>query len=127
VSPATGLDRSLRPRRKVAILGGGCGGLAAAWELTQERNRGGFDVTVYQPGWRLGGKGASGRAPFGTGQRIEEHGLHLWFGFYRHAFTMLAQAYREAGLESSWWEGAFEKVPSIALYGRRPSGAASDP
>lgn len=110
-------------RRKVAILGGGCGGLAAAWELTQPRQHNRFEVTVYQLGWRLGGKGASGRTPFGPGQppdaagsRIEEHGLHLWFGFYRRAFTMLAEAYHEAGLGVDWWEGAFEKQPTFSLY-----------
>ena len=47
---------------KVAILGGGVGGMTAAFELTatpELRER--YDVTVYQLGWRLGGKGASGR------------------------------------------------------------------
>jgi uncharacterized protein with NAD-binding domain and iron-sulfur cluster len=70
-------------RRRVAILGGGAGSLAAAFELTatpELRER--YDVTVYQLGWRLGGKGASGRRKVGDGaERIEEHGLHVWFGF----------------------------------------------
>jgi hypothetical protein len=41
-------------RRKVAILGGGMGGLAAAFQLTataEARER--FEVTVYQEGWVL--------------------------------------------------------------------------
>lgn len=45
------------PRTKVAILGGGCGGLAAAWGLTASpalRRR--FEVTVYERGWQLGGR-----------------------------------------------------------------------
>ena len=49
-------------RTKVAVLGGGVGGMTAAFELTatpELRER--FDVTVYQLGWRIGGKGASGR------------------------------------------------------------------
>ena len=49
-------------RTRVAVLGGGCGGLSAAWALTATpalRER--FDVTVYERSWRLGGKGASGR------------------------------------------------------------------
>jgi uncharacterized protein with NAD-binding domain and iron-sulfur cluster len=38
-----------------------------------------YDVTIYQRGWRLGGKDASGRNRE-YGQRIEEHGLHMWMG-----------------------------------------------
>src|SRR4051794_28629288 len=84
-------------RRRVAILGGGAGSLAAAFELTatpQLRER--YDVTVYQLGWRVGGKGASGRNA-AYGQRIEEHGLHLWFGFYDNAFRLMRDAYAELG------------------------------
>jgi uncharacterized protein with NAD-binding domain and iron-sulfur cluster len=113
-------------RIKVAILGGGCGGLAAAWGLTDSAElRERYQVTVYQLGWQLGGKGASGRMPHpgkgrGTGQRIEEHGLHIWFGFYAHAFRMLKQAYAEAGLADgeNWWTVPFEKCHSVSLYER---------
>lgn len=84
-------------RKKVAILGGGIGAVYAAYQLTsfpgwQDR----FDVTLYQMGWRLGGKCASGRnAEFG--QRIEEHGLHIWSGFYYNAIRLMRQCYAEAG------------------------------
>src|SRR5581483_8745209 len=78
-----------RPKR-VAIVGGGCGAMAAAFELTRPELQGQFAVTVYQVGWRLGGKGASGRGP---GGRIEEHGLHLWMGFYENAFRLLRECY----------------------------------
>jgi uncharacterized protein with NAD-binding domain and iron-sulfur cluster len=47
---------------------------------------------VYQQGWRLGGKGASGR---GKHDRIEEHGLHLWMGFYENAFRVMRECYAE--------------------------------
>ena len=43
---------------RVAILGGGMAGLSAAWRLS-EPDSGASEVTVYQRGWRLGGKGAS--------------------------------------------------------------------
>jgi predicted NAD/FAD-binding protein len=44
--------------QKIAVLGGGVGSITAAYWLTsqpgwQER----YQVTVYQQGWRLGGKG----------------------------------------------------------------------
>ena len=67
--------------RKIAILGGGAGSLAAAHFLSAAPDwRERYEITVYQQGWRLGGKGASGRNAQ-LGQRIEEHGLHIWFGF----------------------------------------------
>lgn len=53
-----------------------------------------FDITVYQIGWRLGGKGASGRNRR-LGQRIEEHGLHIWAGFYENAFRVMRSCYAE--------------------------------
>ena len=47
---------------RIAILGGGMAGLAAAWALTDPQADSAVEsVTVYQRGWRLGGKGASGR------------------------------------------------------------------
>ena len=59
-------------------------GLAAAWRLSDPEGEQ-PEVTVYQRGWRLGGKGASSRGPNG---RIEEHGLHVWLGFYDNAFRL---------------------------------------
>ena len=59
-------------------------------------------MTVYQLGWRARWQGGKrprpARDPRRRGQRIEEHGLHIWFGFYEHAFRMLRGAYEEAGL-----------------------------
>ncbi len=79
--------------KRVSIFGGGCAGIAAAFELTRPEHGGAFDVTIYQMGWRLGGKGASGRDA-ATG-RIEEHGLHLWMGFYENAFRFMRDCYDE--------------------------------
>jgi len=68
-------------------------GLAAAWALTDPRPGSAVEsVTVYQRGWRLGGKGASSR---GRHNRIEEHGLHVWLGYYVNAFRLLRQVYDE--------------------------------
>jgi len=79
---------------KVAVVGGGCASIAAAFELTRPEHGGKYDVTVYQLGWRLGGKGASGRGP---ASRIEEHGLHVWLGFYENSFRLLRECYAELG------------------------------
>ncbi len=83
-----------RPRpEKLAILGGGVGAITAAYALSepgwQERWE---SITVYQQGWRLGGKGASGR---GVNERIEEHGLHVWLGFYENSFRLMRRCYQE--------------------------------
>jgi uncharacterized protein with NAD-binding domain and iron-sulfur cluster len=78
-------------RRKIAILGGGVASLTTAYELTRTPELAArHEVTVYQMGWRLGGKGASGRNLHeNKGKRIEEHGLHVWLGFYENAFSLM--------------------------------------
>ena len=69
--------------------------LSAALELTSQRGwQQQYEVTVYQMGWRLGGKGASSRNP-DAAWRIEEHGLHVWFGCYDNAFRLLRGVYEE--------------------------------
>ena len=78
---------------RIAILGGGAGAVTAALELSAPGWEHHFEsITLYQQGWRLGGKGACGR---GRDLRIEEHGLHLWFGFYENAFQLLDRCHRE--------------------------------
>jgi uncharacterized protein with NAD-binding domain and iron-sulfur cluster len=107
-------------RRRVAVLGGGAGGLTAAFELTATPElRARYDVTVYQLGWRLGGKGASGRRSVGPAHRIEEHGLHVWFGFYENAFDVMQRVYgelaRPAGRPLATWRDAFHPTDEVVL------------
>ncbi|HET9211534.1 MAG TPA: FAD-dependent oxidoreductase [Thermoanaerobaculia bacterium] len=116
-----------RPIR-VAIVGGGCAGIAAAFELTRPEHQGRFAVTVYQQGWRLGGKGASGR---GANGRIEEHGLHVWMGFYENAFRLLRECYAELGRDPETqplarWRDAFFPAPLIGLTEERADGGWDD-
>ena len=78
---------------RIAILGGGVGAVSAAVQLSKPGWTNQFgSITLYQQGWRLGGKGACGR---GQDMRIEEHGLHIWFGFYENAFRILDRCHRE--------------------------------
>jgi uncharacterized protein with NAD-binding domain and iron-sulfur cluster len=80
-------------KQRIAIVGGGMAALATAFELTQRADlRERFDITIYQMGWRLGGKAATGRDDQG---RVIEHGLHIWFGCYENAFRVLRAAYGE--------------------------------
>ncbi len=97
---ATGSHGTTVPRRRVAVLGGGMGSLAAAFELTRPERASRFEVTVYQMGWRLGGKGASARNA-DVHQRIEEHGLHVLLGSYENTFRVLRDCYAELGREPS--------------------------
>jgi uncharacterized protein with NAD-binding domain and iron-sulfur cluster len=96
--------------RKVVILGGGVSAMATAWQLTEAADwKERFEsITVYQLGWRLGGKGASGR---GADGRIEEHGLHVWLGFYENSFKIIRQVYEELGRSPgaplATWQDAF--------------------
>jgi uncharacterized protein with NAD-binding domain and iron-sulfur cluster len=103
---------------RVAILGGGIGALSAAFELSTPSQQGRYEVTVYQPGWRLGGKCASGRA--GSSKRIEEHGLHIWFGFYDNAFDLIQRCYGEwqppAVSPFRGWTDAFKPCSEIVLF-----------
>jgi uncharacterized protein with NAD-binding domain and iron-sulfur cluster len=111
-------------RQKVVIIGGGPAGLAAAFELTKPGLCPGDCVTVYQMGWRLGGKCASGRDDRG---RIVEHGLHLWFGYYENAFRLLREVYEELPDKPRRfrrWSDAFQPVKSTQIgdQGRRKDG-----
>lgn len=105
--------------QRIVILGGGVGAMTAAFWLTsgedwQQR----YQIDVYQMGWRLGGKGASGRNA-GVAQRIEEHGLHIWFGFYDNAFHLMQQAYAElnrpVGSPLAAWTDAFKPQHDVCL------------
>ena len=109
---------------EVAIVGGGCAAMATAFELTRPELEGRYRVTVYQFGWRLGGKGASGR---GKADRIEEHGLHVWLGFYENAFRLLRQCYRELDRDPQTcpladWRDAFFPDAHVGMAGAARQG-----
>jgi uncharacterized protein with NAD-binding domain and iron-sulfur cluster len=88
--------------RKVAVLGGGMGGLSAAYEIVSRDPT--CEITIFQMGWRLGGKCASSRNAQRS-NRIEEHGVHLFLGCYENAFDLIDRVYRDLGRD---WEDAFE-------------------
>ena len=97
------------PKKKLAVLGGGPSVMSALYWLTSTPElRARYDITVYQMGWRLGGKGASGRAENG---RILEHGLHVLFGFYQNFFYTMRAVYgqlnRPPGHPLRTWRQAF--------------------
>src|SRR6516162_8348703 len=82
-------------QKRIAILGGGMASLVTALELTRTpAQRARHQITVYQHGHRLGGKGASG-VNADAHDRIEEHGLHVLYGFYENVFRVLRECYEE--------------------------------
>jgi len=111
---------------RVAVIGGGCAALACAFELSRPEHRGRYHITVYQQGFRLGGKGASGRGPAG---RIEEHGLHVWMGWYDNAFGLLRACYDELAAGGGWpalhWRDVFVPDPHIGVADRDRHGGWS--
>lgn len=114
---------STSQRRKVAILGGGMAGVATAWRLSEPGWEREFDsITIYQRGFRLGGKGASSRGEHG---RIEEHGLHVWLGYYDNAFRILRECYGELDREATdpdapirTWRDAMLPAADVGLEDR---------
>src|SRR6187200_2877366 len=112
-------------QEKIVILGGGIAALTTAFELSAASDwKDRYDITVYQMGHRLGGKGASGRnrAKF---DRIEEHGLHLFYGFYDNAFHLMRRCYEEldrpAGAPLATLEEAF-KPHSLVVFEEQYEG-----
>lgn len=96
-------------KKKIVIFGGGIAGLTTAYNLTEGALRDKHDVTVYQMGWRVGGKGASGRN-LQDHDRIEEHGLHIWLGCYENAFRMMRKCYDECKAEGLLKGSPFQHV-----------------
>lgn len=110
--------------KKLAVLGGGVGSLSALLKLTEDpAERAKYDITLYQLGWRLGGKCASGRdVSHPPAARVYEHGLHIFAGFYFHAFGMLKGCYDEldgsGGVAAKKVYDAFRRKNDIVLYER---------
>ena len=103
------------PPARVAVIGGGPSGCAAAYWLA----RSGVQVELFTAGFRLGGKCASSVDP-NAHDRIVEHGLHAFVGFYDNAFRTVREVYSTAGIPIDGplgqpFEGAFipEKDPGL--------------
>jgi uncharacterized protein with NAD-binding domain and iron-sulfur cluster len=96
--------------RHIAVLGGGLGGLSTAYEIVSRDPN--CTVTIFEMGWRLGGKCSTWRSG-GNVRRVEEHGIHVFFGAYENAFNLLKRAYAKIGGN---WEDAFTSRSWFTLY-----------
>ncbi len=94
--------------QKIAILGGGISALTTAFELSSQPDwQKKYAITVYQMGWRLGGKCATARGP---NERIEEHGIHGFLGCYYNALPLMVDCYKALGRKSGEPLASFEEA-----------------
>lgn len=106
-------------KKRIAILGGGPAAMTSAFWLTSYPGwKDDWEIDVYQLGWRLGGKCASGRNAT-MNQRIEEHGLHIFLGFYDNAFHTMQKVYAELGRGPheplATWDQAWKKQSLVVF------------
>ena len=92
--------------------------LTVAFELSSQANwQSQFDITLYQMGWRLGGKCATARGPH---QRIEEHGIHGFLGSYYNTLPLMRQCYdalgRQPGQPLATFEEAFKPESFMLMW-----------
>ena len=108
-----GNGKPIKPE-KVAILGGGAASCTAALALTDQPGwKEHYDVTVYQLGWRLGGKAASGRNK-DYGQRSEGIAGHHFPSTFVQMKKLLRSVYKELnrpeGAPLRTFEEAFKSI-----------------
>lgn len=107
-------------KQKIAILGSGMSSLTTAYELSSYENwQDHYDITIYQMGWRLGGKTATGRGP---NERIQEHGIHIAQGWYENAFRLIQDSYKECEKHNLMpnspfqsWDDGFDREDTTLL------------
>jgi len=85
-------------KAKIAIVGAGPAGLSTAFFLTDPSTNPGwadrYEVDIYQLGWRVGGKGATGRN-IDACERVQEHGIHVFGNMYFNSLRMMQSCYQE--------------------------------
>lgn len=96
-------------KKRVCILGAGPAALAAAYGLTDtEELRKKYEITVYQLGWRAGGKCSTGRR--GERKTVQQNCAHYLFGCYSNTFGMMRQVYEELPDRGHNEFGSFDDV-----------------
>jgi uncharacterized protein with NAD-binding domain and iron-sulfur cluster len=100
-------------------------GLTTAWALSRDGwQRELASITLLERSWHPGGKAGSVRGAHG---RIEEHGLHVWLGYYDNAFALMRDCYAELDRATTDpacpvrnWRDAFSPTARIGVA--NPSG-----
>lgn len=109
------------PKERIVIVGAGPAGLSAAFHLTDPTLNPGwqdrYEIDVFQLGWRVGGKGATGRNP-DAGERLQEHGIHVFGNMYFNSFRMMGTCFHEVDWDEHDRHRTLETafLPSLAQY-----------
>ena len=112
-------------KTRVAVLGSGPAAMAAVWGLLQSAKAEQYEISIYQLGWRIGGKCATGRNA-ALGSRAEEHGLHIWSGMYENGFQMIRGVY--AALRQMQYSDEMSNAEFDTMcFGEAPAPRALDP
>ena len=111
-----GVGENAKPK-KIAILGGGAASCSAALALTGQPGwKEHYNITIYQLGWRLGGKARSGRNK-DYAQRVEEITGHditaVSFNLVRVLRSVYEELNRTEGAPLRTFEEAFILHSSI--------------
>lgn len=102
-------------KKKIVVLGGGLSALSAVYYLTNQADwHQYYDITVYQMGWRLGGKLASG-SDRAKNYRIEDTGVHFCMGFYENFFRMIRDCYVNLYKDPEFWRQHFLPEDNIVF------------
>ncbi len=118
-------------KKRVAVLGGGIGGMTAAHELIDR----GFEVDVYEASSEAGGKARSQfLAGTGTGGRKDlpgEHGFRFFPSFYRHVIDTMGRIPVPGGdvarrIKSSDEMGMMEENDRSFVFERHPPREIGD-
>lgn len=100
--------------RRVAVIGGGVAGLAAALTLARR----GYAVTVFEKKSYLGGKLGSSRQPvFGDDSALISHGFHAFFPHY-HNFERFLHSFASCETEAIEDYVICEKGGQMTRFGR---------
>ncbi len=89
--------KTIETKTRIAVLGAGPSALVAAFRITEEPDWSDkYEITVYQQGWRVGGKCATGR-DLDKHLRVYEHGIHGFLGCYFNALTVMEKVFDALG------------------------------
>ncbi|MEM7522299.1 MAG: FAD-dependent oxidoreductase [Pseudomonadota bacterium] len=107
-------------KKKIAVLGAGPSALVAAFRITEEPDWADrYEITVYQQGWRVGGKCATGR-DLDKNMRLYEHGIHGFLGCYYNALNVMRRVFdaldRDPKHPLPIFEAAFHGMSGVIRY-----------
>lgn len=81
-------ERKANVKTRIAIFGGGVGGLTVAHQLCQNNGNADYDITIYESTDAIGGLARSGRDADGC---ATEYCWRVFFGFYTNLFQLMQE------------------------------------